>query len=281
MNVRVSADSTCDLSQEILEQYDIGIVPLYIILGEKTCRDGIDCTKQDLYDFAEKTGRLGSTAAVPIADYYEYFQQRLETLRPAGTFHHFLGHVRLLPERLRGGGHAGRAGVCGGRRNLSTGIGHLAMDAVELARAGKDGGEIQAVLNEKKAKLNVSFVLDTLKYLYKGGRCSGVAALGANLLNLKPCIEVHDGAMGVGKKYRGALKKTFEAYIRDRLEGRDDIDYHRIFITDSGVDRELIRELMDLIRSLGPFEEIWNTQAGCTIANHCGPNCMGILYYNK
>ncbi len=281
MNVRVSADSTCDLSQEILEQYDIGIVPLYIILGEKTCRDGIDCTKQDLYDFAEKTGRLGSTAAVPIADYYEYFRQRLETCDQ-------LVHFTISSDMSACYQNACAAGaMLDGRvfvvdaRNLSTGIGHLAMDAVELARAGKDGGEIQAVLNEKKAKLNVSFVLDTLKYLYKGGRCSGVAALGANLLNLKPCIEVHDGAMGVGKKYRGALKKTFEAYIRDRLEGRDDIDYHRIFITDSGVDRELIRELMDLIRSLGPFEEIWNTQAGCTIANHCGPNCMGILYYNK
>lgn len=281
MNVRVSADSTCDLSQEILEQYDIGIVPLYIILGEKTCRDGIDCTKQDLYDFAEKTAAWQHRGGAHCR-LLRVFPAASGNLRPAGTFHHFLGHVRLLPERLRGGGHAGRAGVCGGRPEPGPpGIGHLAMDAVELARAGKDGGEIQAVLNEKKAKLNVSFVLDTLKYLYKGGRCSGVAALGANLLNLKPCIEVHDGAMGVGKKYRGALKKTFEAYIRDRLEGRDDIDYHRIFITDSGVDRELIRELMDLIRSLGPFEEIWNTQAGCTIANHCGPNCMGILYYNK
>ena len=142
-------------------------------------------------------------------------------------------------------------------------------------------GDIAAALEKKREKLDVSFVLDTLDYLVRGGRCSSLAALSANFLHLKPCIEVKDGKMGVGRKYRGKLEKCYVQYIEDRLKGRDDIDCHRIFITDSGIDEATWQELERVVRACQPFEEVYHTQAGCTVSNHCGPGCMGILYYHK
>ena len=281
MSIRVSSDSTCDLTPELIRQYDIGITPLYIVMGDKTLRDGTECTRDDIFAYVKASGKLCSTSAVTIADYQSWFSGQLET-------HDEVVHFTISSEMsscyqnacAAAADFPGRVFVVDSR-NLSTGIGQLVLDAALMAREGKSGAEIKAALDEKKGRLNVSFVLDTLTYLWKGGRCSGVAVLGANLLSLKPCIEVRDGTMGVGKKYRGSLKKTLEAYIRDRLEGHDDIDYSRIFITDSGVSRELIAQLEGLLRELGPFREIINTQSGCTISNHCGPNCLGILYYNK
>ena len=165
--------------------------------------------------------------------------------------------------------------------NLSTGIGHLVLDGAEMAQQGMSGREIQAELEKRREKLNVSFIIDTLLYLWKGGRCNAVSALGANLLSLKPCIEVRNGKMGVAKKYRGSLKKCLVNYVEDRLKGAGDIDYRRIFITDSGVSDELYQAVYDAVAACGPFEEIIHTHAGCTVSSHCGPNCLGILYYNK
>ena len=281
MSVRISSDSTCDLGSELIEKNDIGITPLYIVLGDKTLRDGVECTREDIFAYVQATGKPCSTSAVPVADYHAWFGEQLE--RYDSVVHFTISaemsaccqNACIAAEEF-----PGRVFVVDSR-SLSTGIGHLVLDAAELARQGLDGREIKAALDEKKQRLNVSFVLDTLTYLWKGGRCSGVAALGANLLGLKPCIQVRDGVMGVDRKYRGSLKRCLTDYIRDRLEGRDDVDYSRIFITDSGVDPALVRELEALLRQLGPFEEIINTQSGCTISNHCGPRCLGILYYNK
>ena len=167
-------------------------------------------------------------------------------------------------------------------RNLSTGIGHLVLDAAIMAgRGDMDAADIAAELERKREKLDVSFVLDTLEYLVAGGRCSSLAAVGANLLSLKPCIEVKNGVMGVAKKYRGKLMKCYVQYIEDRLKGRDDIDCSRIFITDSGLDEEVRDELERVVRACQPFEQVYRTQAGCTVSSHCGPKCMGILYYHK
>jgi DegV family protein with EDD domain len=166
-------------------------------------------------------------------------------------------------------------------RNLSTGIGHLVLDAAEMAEQGMDAADIASALEKKREKLDVSFVIDTLEYLKRGGRCSALVAMSANLLHLKPCIEVKDGKMGVGHKYRGKLEKCYVQYIEERLKGRDDIDCHRIFITDSGCDEATWRELERVVRACQPFEEVIHTRAGCTVSNHCGPGCMGILYYHK
>ena len=281
MKVSVSSDSTCDLSRELIEKYSIGITPLYIVMGEDSLKDGLECTPADIFAAVERTGQLCSTAAVSMADYAEFFGEKLKEYDE-------IVHFTISSEMsacyqnacLAAEEFAGRVFVVDSR-NLSTGIGHLVLCAAELAAEGKSGAEIKAVVDEKKAKLNVSFVLETLNYIHKGGRCSAVAALGANLLGLKPCIEVRDGKMGVGKKYRGSLKKALSAYVRDRLADTETLDLSRIFVTHSAADDGIAREVAALVKELAPFEEVLITTAGSTISNHCGPNCLGILYYNK
>ncbi|MBE6968862.1 MAG: DegV family protein [Ruminococcaceae bacterium] len=281
MSVFVSSDSTCDLSRELLEKYNIGITPLYIIMGQDSLKDGLECTPADIFAAVERTGQLCSTAAVSMADYVDFFGEKLKEYDE-------LVHFTISSDMsacyqnacLAAEEFPGRVFVVDSR-NLSTGIGHLVLNAAELAAGGKSGAEIKAAVDEKKEKLNVSFVLETLNYIHKGGRCSAVAALGANLLGLKPCIEVRDGRMGVGKKYRGSLKKSLSAYVRDRLAEPEKVDLHRIFVTHSAADDTLAREIAELVKELAPFEEVLITAAGSTISNHCGPNCLGILYYNK
>ena len=280
MKIKISADSTCDLSPELIERYHIGITPLYIIRGEETLRDGIDVHPQELYEYAKATGKLCKTAAVNVSDYLAYFAACREE-------YDAVIHFTISSDMS---GCYQNACIAAKEftnvypvdsRNLSTGIGHLVLNAAEMAEQGMDAADIAAALEKKREKLDVSFVIDTLEYLRKGGRCSAVAALGANLLKLKPCIEVHEGKMSVAKKYRGKLEKCYVQYIEDRLKGRDDIDCHRIFITDSGIDEATWKELERVVRACQPFEEVLHTQAGCTVSNHCGPGCMGILYYHK
>ena len=281
MSVFVSADSTCDLTRALTEEYGIGIVPLYIQRGEESLRDGEEITPDDIFAYTDATGRLCGTAAVTIADYQDWFASHLAEDDEVVHFTISSDMSACYQNAVAAAADwPGRVHVVDSR-NLSTGIGQLVLDAALLAREGKTGAEIKALLDEKKEKLNVSFVIDTLRYLHKGGRCSGVAALGANMLKLKPCIEVQHGAMVVGKKYRGTLEKCLETYVRERIEGRSDVDYRRIFITDSGVSDQEVERIAALLRSLGPFQEILHTRAGSTISSHCGPGTLGILYYNK
>ena len=282
MNIKISADSTCDLSPALIAQYGIDITPLYIVRGEETLRDGVDIVPEEIYEYVRKTGKLCHTAAVNVSDYITFFKAQLEEYDAvihftissdmSGCYQNACIAAQNFPGKV----------FPVDSRNLSTGIGHLVLDAADMAAEGKmTAQEIVDALNEKKAKLDVSFVLDTLEFLKAGGRCSAVAAFGANLLGLKPSIEVKDGAMGVGKKYRGNINKCYVQYIKDRLSGRDDIDTKRIFITDSGLPEEVRAELEEVVRSCQPFENVYHTQAGTTISQHCGPGCMGILYYHK
>jgi len=280
MKIKISADSTCDLPRELIEKYDIGIVPLYIVMNDRPLRDGIDITPQDIFDAVAAGGEIGSTAAVNTSEYIERFSEYLKD-------YDAVVHINLSSEISVCYQNATIAAkefdnvYTVDSRSLSTGSGHLVLDACELAAEGVDAAEIKAILDERQQKLDVSFVLDTLDYLRRGGRCSSLTAIGANLLHIKPCIEVRDGKMGVGRKYRGTLEKTLSAYITDRLSGRDDIDFRRIFITHSGVDEAVVDELEALVRSLCPFETVLRSRAGCTISNHCGPLCLGILFYTK
>lgn len=280
MKIKISADSTCDLSPALIEQYQIGITPLYLLLDEEVRRDGIDVRPEDLYARFRATGRLSQTAAVNVSDYLAFFG---DCLKEYDAVVHFTISSDMsacyqnacIAARELGNVYPVDA------RNLSTGIGHLVLDAAILARQGMDAADIAAEMERKRDKLDVSFVLDTLDYLVAGGRCSSLAAVGANLLSLKPCIGVKNGQMGVGKKYRGKLMKCYVQYIEERLKGRDDIDCSRIFITDSGLDEATRDELERVVRACQPFEQVYRTQAGCTVSSHCGPKCMGILYYHK
>ena len=248
MKIKISADSTCDLSPELIERYHIGITPLYIIRGEETLRDGIDVRPEELYEYANVTGKLCKTAAVNVSDYLAYFAACREE------------YDAVIPFTISSDMSACYQNACIAAqeftnvypvdsRNLSTGIGHLVLDAAEMAEQGMDAADIASALEKKREKLDVSFVIDTLEYLKRGGRCSALVAMSANLLHLKPCIEVKDGKMGVGHKYRGKLEKCYVQYIEERLKGRDDIDCHRIFITDSGCDEATWRELERVVRS--------------------------------
>ena len=282
MKIRICADSTCDLSPELVKQYDIAVIPLYIVKDGISYADGLEISPKDIFNHVRGGGAMCSTAAVSVADYEQFFaEQRKEC--DALIHFHISSEMSSCYQNACIAAETVKNVYPVDSRNLSTGIGQLVIAAAEMAAEGKmSAEEIYNAVLEKRDKLDVSFVLDTLEYLRKGGRCSALAALGANLLSLKPCIEVRGGTMGVGKKYRGKLGACVVQYVRDRLEGRDDIDPKRIFITDStGFEPEELEAMEAEVRRCQPFEEILHTQAGCTVSNHCGPRCIGILYFHK
>ena len=280
MRIRISSDSTCDLTKDLVQQYNIDIIPLYVTKDGQSFKDGVDITAQDIFRHVENGGSMCSTAAVNVEDYFQFFSQ---LKKDCDTLIHFTisssmsssyQNAHLAAQELEGV-------YVVDAENLSTGIGQLVLEAAIMARSDMQPEAIVEKLEQMKKKLDVSFVLDTLEYLRKGGRCSAVAALGANLLSLKPCIEVHDGAMKVGKKYRGNLDKCLEKYIHDRLADVDTLDLRRIFITHSGMAQDRVDRVQALVEECAPFAEVLQTTAGCTISSHCGPNCLGVLFFRK
>ena len=281
MKIKISADSTCDLSPELLEAYQIGIAPLYIVRDGQSLVDGVDITPDEIYDHVAAGGSMCSTAAVSVYDYVEFFRRELADCDAVVHFHISGDMSACYQNACIAAEEVGNVYQVDAR-NLSTGIGLLVLEAAELAREGKlTAQEIQQEMNRRRELLDVSFLVERLDYLRKGGRCSSVAALGANVLSLRPCIQVKDGKMGVGKKYRGAYQKCLLQYVKERLEGRDDIDTRRIFITESGgFSEEEVAEVAAAVRSYQPFEEVLHTRAGCTVSSHCGPRTLGILYFH-
>lgn len=279
-NIRVTCDSTCDLTAALYETYRVQPIPMGVSLGDDFRRDGVNIKPQDIYDYAAATGSLPKTSAISVGEYEELFR----SLTAQGDS---VIHINLSSELSASHQNACLAAQMVGNvyvvdsRNLSSGSGHLVLIARELADQGKSPQEIVKALEEARDKLDVSFVLQTLEYLHMGGRCSGVAAFGANLMKLRPEIEVIGGKMQVGRKYRGTMEKTILAYIRGRLEGRTDIDCGRIFITHSGVPQDIEDKAVALVKELQPFREVLVTSAGCTISSHCGPNCLGVLFLRK
>ena len=281
MNIKISADSTCDLSPELVERYRIGIAPLYIVRDGESLVDGVDITPDEIYDHVAKGDSMCSTAAVSVYDYEEFFRKELESADAVVHFHISGDMSACYQNACIAAAEVGNVYPVDAR-NLSTGIGLLVLEAAELAQNGQlTAQEIQQRMEQRRELLDVSFLVEQLGYLRKGGRCSSVAALGANMLSLRPCIQVKDGKMGVGKKYRGAYQKCLLQYVKDRLEGRDDIDLRRIFITESGgFTPEEVAEVETAVRSYQPFEEVLHTRAGCTVSSHCGPRTLGILYFH-
>jgi len=244
MRIKISTDSTCDLSQELLEKYDIGLLPGFIVNDGELLRDGVDITAEDVYRQVDAGGEICSTAAFNAGDYEDYFRPWLEEY---DAIVHFVISSEMSVSYHNACAAAEELKELGevypvDSRNLATGIGWQVLEAAELAEKGLSAKEIYEAMLRRREQMEVSFVLDRLDYMRKGGRCSGFAALGANLLSLKPCIEVKNGKMGVGKKYRGSLEKSLSAYVKDRLTGRDDIDYRRIFITHTRMDKALVQK---------------------------------------
>ena len=280
MKIQITCDSTCDMTSELYEKNGIQVVPLTVTLGDETRHDGVNVTNEELFAYVERTGDLPKTAAVSIYEFDDFFSRFVEEGLQ-------VIHISLSSELSSSYQNAciaaaevGNVFVIDGR-TLSTGSAHLVLLASELAAAGMEAEKIVEEVNRARERLDVSFVLQTLDYLHKGGRCSGVAAFGANLMKLRPEIQVEDGKMQVGRKYRGSAEKSILAYVRGRLEGREDMDTKRLFITHSSVDRAIIDKVVALAKELQPFEEIIETRAGSTITSHCGPGCLGVLFMKK
>ena len=281
MRTKITADSTCDLPPEIISRYDIGIVPLYIIKDEIPYKDQLEITASDIFDYVESGAGMTRTSAVNASEYHEYFsawRKECDAIIHINISNHFsvcIQNATLAAEDIPDV-------YVVDSLNLSTGSGHVVMEAAILAESGMPPEQIVEELKDFAPRVDASFVIGTLKYLYKGGRCSGLAALGANLLKLNPCIEVVNGKMDVGKKYRGAFNKVILQYVEDRLHGREDIDNRRIFVTyPPGTKEDIVNDVADKIRSLHDFDEVICCEAGCVISNHCGPICIGVLFYRE
>lgn len=278
----LSADSTCDLGDELKEKYQVHYYPFHIILEGKDYQDNVDITPGDIFQRYYEKKVLPKTAAINVEEYVNYFRPFLE--QGYEVVHLNLGSALssahqncMLAARELEGVYPVDSG------NLSTGIGHLVLDAGEMIKEGLGAEEIAGKLNQRKNLVHSSFILDTLKFMSAGGRCSNVMALGANLLNIKPCIEVNnkDGSMDVGKKYRGSLKKVLPLYVKDKLQEYQGICTDKIFITHSGIDQEYIELVKEAIQEEKEFQNIYVTRASCTISCHCGPNTLGILFETK
>ena len=278
--VRIFSDSTCDLSDELLEKYEITLVPLCIVLDDKSYLDREELSPAQIFAWADKNKKTPKTAAVP----FEKMQELLVPCMERDEDVIFFGIsedmsstcnvARLVGEEF----DKGRLFVIDSQ-NLSTGIGLQVIRAAELARQGKSAEDIVQEIEAARHLVRASFVVDTLTYLARGGRCSGATALLANTLKLHTCIKVIDGKMEVGKKYRGRLEHALKKYVKDLEEELTEADTTRIFITHSGVQPEIVEEIRNYLESLDRFEEILETTAGGVISSHCGPGTLGVLYY--
>lgn len=277
MRIKITADSTCDLSPELVRENDIEIFPLFVNKGNESFRDGVDIQPKDIFAHVASGGSLCSTSAVPIGVYHERFAELAKEYDAVvhvnigsgfSVTHH---NACLAAEDLP------NVYVIDSR-NLSTGQGHVVLEACHLAKSTTNMDEMCRRLDEFAARVDASFLLDRLDYMVKGGRCSSVIALGANLLRLKPCIEVVDNKMIVGKKYRGSYAKCMERYVRDRLENCNDLLHERIFITHTPVSDEVLETVRRTVRECGSFAHVYETKAGCTVSCHCGEGTLGVLY---
>jgi len=281
MRIRISADSTCDLSPELFERYDVAITPLYIRLGDRDLKDSIEVTREGIFKYVEETKAIPKTAAVNVGDYVEFFRKTKEEGYDGVVHFTISSEMSSCYQNACLAAEGFENVFIVDSRTLSTGIGHLVLDACELRDEGKSAKEIFETVEQRKEKLDVSFVLDTLRYLALGGRCNSLLAFGANLFNIKPSIQVKEGKMGVEKKYRCSFERAVVRYVNDKLADRDTLNLKRIFITDSGVSDEVFNAVKEAVEKNAPFAEVLHTRAGCTVSSHCGPNCIGILFYRN
>ena len=280
MNIKILSDSTCDLPQEVLEKYNITMMPLSVIKNGKQYTDGVDITPADIFNHVAAGGDLCSTAAINIGEYTDFFAKY------AFDYDGVI-HVNISAEfsschqnaRLAAADFDNVRAV--DSRNLSTGQGLVVLQACKLAQECSDLDEIVEKLNAFTDKVEASFLLDRLEYMVKGGRCSAAAALGANLLNLKPCIEVKNGKMSVVKKYRGNYAKCLANYVKDRLANRDDVDKGTLFVTRTPVTDECMSAVQEAVAAYNDFETTYWNEAGCTVSCHCGPGTLGVLFVRK
>ena len=279
MKIRMTADSTCDLSPELLRKYDIALAPLSVIIDGEVFHDGVDVTPRDVFRAAD-AGKSVRTAAVNAYEYKEFFGKQLRNCDQ-------LVHICISSEFSTCYADACEAAAETGNvfvvdsRNLSTGSGLLALEGMEMTEKGMAGEAVAEALRGKTGLVDTSFVVRTIDYLRRGGRCSGLEALGAKMLHIRPSIVVRDGKMHPGDKYRGRYEHYLKHYIQDALADDRMIDFRRVFITHSPSEEGLVRFAIDTVKSYGLFQEVLETMAGCTVCTHCGPDTLGIIFMRK
>ena len=280
MNIKIISDSTCDLSPELLEKYNITIVPLTVIKGGDAFLDGVDITPAEIFAHVAAGGDLCSTTATNVGEYVEWFQKFASEYDGILHINIGSGFSSCYQNACLAAEEFDNVRVIDSM-NLSTGQGLVVLKACELAGSCESLDDLHEQVQSFTARIESSFLLDQLGYMVKGGRCSSAAALGANLLNLKPCIEVRDGKMSVVKKYRGNYAKSLATYVKDRLNARDDLDRGTLFVTRTPISDDCLEAVRDAVNTYADFENIYWTEAGCTVSCHCGPGTLGILLVRK
>lgn len=279
MKIRFTADSTCDASESIRAKYPLDIIPLTVELDGKYYKDGIDLFPDDIISAVDRGAPIPKTSAINVEECEAFFK---EILKDCDAVIHFdigsefsscFQNARIAAEGL--------PVYCVDGRNLSCGTALLIAVAQELAKEGMAPEAIVEKLNAMTDKVDMTFIVDRLDFLYKGGRCSMISMLGANVLHLRPCIEVHDSKMVVGKKYRGTYERCLKSYLKDRLTDKDSIDDNMLIIVHTGMTDETIEEIKTLIANEMEFKQVFVSRAGATITSHCGANTFGICFLHK
>lgn len=279
-NVIICSDSTTDLGKELIAKYDIKTVPLAVTLGGRSYTDGLDIDPDMIYRHYGEKGELPKTAAPNIAAFCAFFEEQTKNgdavvmFTISATMSSTYNNARLAAANYPNV-------YVVDTQNLSTGGGLMVVAAAEMAKAGMSAADIARESAAMANRIDASFVIDDLEFLYKGGRCSALAAFGANLLQLKPCISVRGGKMGVGKKYRGRFGRVLETYIADRIGDAADIDLSRVFVTHAGCDEAIVEACLAQVKAAAPWGEVHLTRAGCTVSAHCGRNTLGVLFVRK
>ena len=281
--VKIISDSTCDLSPELIAKYDIDILPLHILLGEDEYEDGRNITPQQIYDWSDAHKTTPKTSAPSLAEAIDLFRPYIEEKREivcfsiSGSMSTSGNVMRLAAEELE----ASDLVTVIDSANLSTGIGLLVIEAAIMAEKGQYAAEIAATIESLKPNVRASFVVDTLTYLYRGGRCNAVSAMAGGVLRLHPKIVVENGAMDASKKYRGKINSVIMSYVKDMEEDLKSARPERVFITHSGCDRDTVNAVRSYLESFGIFHEILETRAGGVVSSHCGPGTLGVLFIAK
>lgn len=280
MKIKILSDSTCDLPADLLERYDITLAPLTVVKGDEQFKDGVTITPAEIFEHVAAGGDLCSTAAVSIGEYCDLFEKYTKDYDAVIHINIGSGFSACHQNALLAAEDFDNV-RCIDSRNLTAGQGLLVLKACQLADELDDLDAICDALRNYTEKIEVSFLVDKLTYLAKGGRCSSAAALGANLLNLKPCIEVKDGKMTVVKKYRGNYAKCLATYVKERLAERDDLELNTLFLPQTVLTEEENTAVMQAVSDVSRFANTYETVAGCTVSCHCGPGTFGLAFVKK
>lgn len=280
MNIIITSDSSCDLPQNIIKERNIKIIGINVCLGSNEYIDGVNITPNDIFEYVKLNKRLPKTSALSEEQYSKFFK---ECLKEGDEVIHIglsSGLSTQFDQSVKAAaGFNGKVHIIDGK-NLSTGTGLLVMAASDMAREGKPSQEIVDTITQRVDRVQASFIIQNIEYLYRGGRCSGMEMFGANLFKIKPRIQVIDGKMVNVGKPRGKMLAVLHDYVDSVLKEFNTPDKTRVFVTHSSIDPEMEKDIVEYVKSKNIFKEIIPTIAGATITSHCGQGTLGILYIN-